>query len=109
MVALVVITIGMLGLAGMLMQVARRATLLSVQNGRSAVGTQVMNRLAALPYDQLTAAAGCTNVPSVSFPHTECISVIDAAGGAGYKSIRLIVTPANPRVRPDTTYLIRSP
>jgi prepilin-type N-terminal cleavage/methylation domain-containing protein len=105
-IALVVMAIGMLGLAGMLLQVARRATELSGQNGRAAVSTQVLNRLAALPYDQLGNAVGCTSVSNAQFSHTQCVSVIDAGG---YKSIRLVVTPANARVRADTTYLIRSP
>ena len=106
MVALIVATIGMLGLAGMLLQVARRATQLSGQNGRAAVATQVMNRLASLPYDQLGNAAGCTSVTGAAFSYTQCISVVSATG---YKSIRLIITPADTRVRADTTYLTRSP
>jgi prepilin-type N-terminal cleavage/methylation domain-containing protein len=106
MVALVVATIGMLGLAGMLLQVGRRATQLSGQNSRAAVATQVMNRIAALPYDKLSSAAGCTTVSGAPFSYTQCVSVLD---GAGYKSIRLVITPADPRVRADTTYLTRSP
>lgn len=105
-VALVVATIGMLGLAGMLLQIGRRSTQISGQNSRGAVATQVMNRLAALPYDQLPSAAGCTTVSGAPFSYTQCISVLT---GAGYKSIRLVITPANPRVRADTTYLTRSP
>ena len=106
MIALIVATIGMLGLAGMLLQIGRRATQLSGQNGRAAVATQTMNRLAALPYDQLSNAAGCTTVTGAPFSYTQCVSVINSTG---YKSIRLVITPANTRVRADTTYLTRSP
>jgi prepilin-type N-terminal cleavage/methylation domain-containing protein len=106
MVALIVATIGMMGVAGMLLQIGRRATQMSGQNGRAAVATQTMNRLASLPYDQLSNAAGCTTVTGAPFSYTQCVSVINATG---YKSIRLIITPANTRVRADTTYLTRSP
>jgi prepilin-type N-terminal cleavage/methylation domain-containing protein len=106
MIALIVATIGMLGLAGMLLQIGRRATQLSGQNGRAAVATQTMNRLAALPYDQLSNAAGCTTVTGAPFSYTQCVSVINSTG---YKSIRLVITPADTRVRADTTYLTRSP
>lgn len=106
MVALVVATIGMLGLAGMLFQIGRRTTQISGQNSRAAVATQVMNRLAALPYDKLPSAAGCTTVTGAPFSYTQCISVLT---GTGYKSIRLVITPADLRVRADTTYLTRSP
>jgi prepilin-type N-terminal cleavage/methylation domain-containing protein len=106
MIALIVATIGMLGLAGMLLQIGRRATQLSGQNGRAAVATQTMNRLSALPYDLLSNAAGCTTVTGAPFSYTQCVSVISSTG---YKSIRLVITPADTRVRADTTYLTRSP
>jgi len=106
MIALVVMTIGLLGTAGMLLQVARRASQLSTQTGRAATETQVLNRIAALPYDRLASIAGCVSVTDAPFSYTQCISVMDAGG---YKSIRLVITPANARIRPDTTYLTRSP
>ena len=107
-VGLVVLTIGMLGTAGMLAGAGRRATQMGTQSGRSATETLQINRLAAMPYDALAAAVGCVTVTAQPFPHTRCVSLSDITGGLGYKQVRLIITPSNGRLRADTVYLNRT-
>jgi hypothetical protein len=107
-VGLVVLTIGMLGTAGMLAAAGRRATQMGTQTGRSATETLQINRLASMPYDLLAATSGCVTVTAQPFPHTRCVSLTDITGGLGYKQVRLIITPSNGKLRADTVYLQRT-
>ena len=60
MVGMVILSIGLLGAAGMTVAAARRASGLSTQSSRDGVMLQELNKLAALPYDSLTPRAGCS-------------------------------------------------
>jgi len=108
MVSLVITSIAMVGLGGMLVHAARTATQVTVRNSRSAVATQTLNRLAAVPYATLESKAGCLTVTTPPFPHTRCVSVTAVAGGSGTKQLRVIITPQNTTVRADTLYLTRT-
>lgn len=108
MVSMVIMSIGLLGVAGMTVAASRRATVLSVQSTRDGIMLQEMNRLAALPYDSIASRVGCAAVASTSLPYKRCISVIDITGGAGYKRVQLIVSPTAPFARVDTVYLNRA-
>lgn len=107
-VGLVVLAIGMVGVAGMLTQGARRTTQIDTQSGRVATEMQHLSRLAAIPYDSLPAKAGCVTVNTLPLKHTRCIALFDSTGGAGFRTIRVIVTPSNGRLRADTMTLVRT-
>jgi Tfp pilus assembly protein PilV len=107
-VALVIFSIGLLGVAGTLVQSASNAAQISAQTGRSATLALQLSRLSALPFDSLANAAGCTTVTTPPFRHTRCVALINIAGGTGSTQVRLIITPASAHLRADTLYLIRS-
>ena len=107
-VGLVMLMICMVGVGGMLMQAAIRATQTATQANRAAAQTQNLSRLSALPYDSLPAAAGCKTITTASFPHVRCVAVSDSTGGNGFRQIRVIITPTNGKARPDTMYFVRS-
>ena len=108
LVGLMVLTITMLGTAGMLAAAGRRATQMGTQSGRAATETLQINRLASMPYNLLATAAGCVTVISQPFPHTRCVSLSDIPGGIGSTQVRLVITPSNGRLRADTVYLTRT-
>lgn len=108
MVSMVVMSIGLLGVAGMTVAASRRATVLSVQSARDGIVLQELNRLAALPYDSIASRAGCTTVASTTLPYNRCITVTDITGGSGYKRVQLIVSPTTAYARADTVYLNRA-
>ena len=108
MVSMVVMSIGLLGVAGMTVAASRRATVLSVQSNRDGIVLQELNRLAALPYDSIASRVGCASVASTTYPYKRCISVTDITGGAGYKRVELIVSPTAAYARADTVYLNRA-
>jgi prepilin-type N-terminal cleavage/methylation domain-containing protein len=106
--AIVVSSIAMLGLGGMLVTGARTATQISTRTNRAAIAAQQLNRIASLSYDVLDAQAGCVAVSTPPLAHTRCISISNVGGGMGAKQVRLIITPSNSVLKPDTTYLTRS-
>lgn len=108
LVGMVVLSIGLLGVAGMTGVAARRATGLSTQSSRDGIVLQELNKLAALPYDSLSARVGCTTSTSGTLTYTRCITVTDITDGIGYKRVRLIVSPATSYARPDTVYVNRA-
>jgi Tfp pilus assembly protein PilV len=108
MVAMVILAIGLLGVAGMTPTATRRASGLSTQSSRDGIMLQELNKLAALHYDSLSGRAGCSTSSSGTLTYTRCIAVTDIADGAGYKRVRLIVSPSTSWARPDTVYLNRA-
>lgn len=108
MVAMVILSIGLLGAAGMTVSAARKASGLSTASSRDGIILQELNKLAALPYDSLTPRVGCSTAASGTLTYTRCIAVTDITDGSGYKRVRLIVSPSTSWARPDTVYLNRS-
>lgn len=108
LVGMVVLSIGLLGVAGMTGIAARRATGLATQSNRDGIVLQELNKLAALPYDSLSARVGCTTSTSGTLTYTRCITVTDITDGIGYKRVRLIVSPSTSYARPDTVYVNRA-
>ena len=70
LLAVIGMSIAMMGMAGMLVQSARSATQVSARTARAATETQQLNRLGALPYDTLESQVGCVTVSTPPFPHT---------------------------------------
>jgi hypothetical protein len=64
------------------------------------------DRLQAMPFDSLTARAGCTVITGPPLPHTRCITVTTMPNNK--VQVRLIVTPTDPKLRPDTTTFTRA-
>jgi len=108
MIGMVILSIGLLGAAGMTVTAARRASGLSTQSSRDGITLQELNKLATLPYDSLSARVGCKTASSGTLTYTRCISITDITDGAGYKRVRLIVSPSTSWARPDTVYLNRA-
>ena len=108
MVGMVILAIGLLGVAGMTVTAARRASGLSTQSSRDGITLQELNKLATLPYDSLSARVGCTTSTSGTLTYTRCIAITDVTDGIGYKRVRLIVSPSTTLAKPDTVYLNRA-
>jgi hypothetical protein len=108
MVGMVILAVGLLGAAGMTVTAARRASGLSTQSNRDGIMLQELNKLASLPYDSLSARVGCSTSSSGPLTYSRCIAVTDVADGAGYKRVRLIVSPSTSWARPDTVFLNRA-
>jgi Tfp pilus assembly protein PilV len=106
MVAMVLFAIGALGLAAMSVAVARRAVTSAATTARSAMMGEMVDRLQAIPFDSLAARAGCTDITGPPLPNTRCITVTSLPNSK--VQVRLIVTPTDPKLRPDTNTFTRA-
>jgi prepilin-type N-terminal cleavage/methylation domain-containing protein len=106
MVAMVLFAIATLGLAAMSVVVARRAVTSIATTARAATMVEQADRLQAIPYDSLSALAGCTTITMPPLPHTRCVSVTTLPNNK--VQVRLIVTPTDPKLRPDTSTFTRA-
>jgi hypothetical protein len=109
MVGVVVLTIGLLGVAGMLATATRRASSLGNQSSRDAIVLQELNRIGSLPYDTLATRVGCSTATSGTMSYTRCLTVTDITSGDEiYKRVRIILTPSATYSRPETVYVNRA-
>ena len=106
MVATVLFAIITLGLAAMSVVVARRAVTSAATTARSATMGEQSDRLQAIPYDSLAARAGCITVTVPPLPHIRCITITSLPNNK--VQVRLVVTPIDPKLRPDTSTFTRS-
>ena len=106
MVAMVLFAIATLGLADMSVVVARRAVTSIAATARAAAMTEQADRLQAIPFDSLVARAGCTTITAPPLPHIRCVTITTLPNNK--IQIRLIVTPIDPKLRPDTTSFTRA-
>jgi prepilin-type N-terminal cleavage/methylation domain-containing protein len=102
-VAMMVLTIGVLGLAGTTAYIVRQTTLGDLMTERSAAFQTVIDRLQSLPYDQVTSGSDVIGVFSITWTSTndgpqnkvvEMITVGPGLGGA--------LVPTNDPVAVDT-------
>lgn len=106
MVAMSVLVIALMGLAGMTVQAGRRSVTLAATGGRTAVQTQVLDQLMVLPYGSLPSKVGCTTVTAAPFPHRRCVSVADVS--FRQRRVTVVFTPANQLLRTDSLVFERS-
>ncbi|MGH7551687.1 MAG: type IV pilus modification PilV family protein [Longimicrobiales bacterium] len=105
-VAMTLLAVILTSLASVTFQAARRTSVVAAEGYRQGVLVQELNRVTALPWANLPGIAGCTTVSGGTFPHTRCIAVTTVSNTI--RRVRLIVTPAQPRVRPDTVIFDRA-
>jgi hypothetical protein len=86
--------------------VARRAVTAAATTARAATMGEQVDRLQAMPFDSLAARAGCTTVTGPPLPHTRCIVLTTLPNNK--LQIRLVVTPTDLKLRPDTTTMSRA-
>ena len=73
---------------------------------RQGILNQEVNRLTSLPFAALPGVVGCVTVAAGTFPHTRCVTVTTVT--ATRRQVRVIVTPAQPDVRPDSATFERA-
>jgi prepilin-type N-terminal cleavage/methylation domain-containing protein len=99
-VAMVILSVVMVTLAGLTFQTARRALTSQGVDQRQAVLQQQANMMAAVPYDSLGNFTGCTSV-TTPFAYTRCVTMTTPS--ANVRRMTVIVTPTmSSRWAPDT-------
>lgn len=106
LVAITLMAVVLSGLGGMAFTASRQTVNLSASNLRQGILTQEVGRLTTWPFDNLTGTAGCTTVSTGRFPHTRCVTVTSVSSTR--RTVRVIVTPSQAGVRPDTVTFERT-
>jgi prepilin-type N-terminal cleavage/methylation domain-containing protein len=106
LVAMVVLGVMLTSVAGLTFEAARRSIVTTGDGYRQAALLDEVNRLTAEPYGNLAAGTVCRTLAAGAFPHSRCVTTT----GTGLYSVQLmvIITPAQPGVRPDTAVFTRA-
>ena len=105
-IALTILVVVLLPLAGMSYQVASRSLRSTQEMYRAGVMTRQAGRLAVLPFDSLPSASGCDSVMAKPFPHRSCVVVTDLA--TDDRRVAVVVEPTLAIARADTLVLRRT-
>ena len=105
-VALTILAVVLLPVAGMSYQVASRSVRSTVEMHRAGVMTREAGRLTVLPFDLLPSAGGCDSVMAPPFPHRSCVVVTDL--GTDDRRVTVVVEPTLPIVQADTWIVRRT-
>ncbi len=92
--------------AAVTLRYATRAKEVRTGAARSAALQEYLVRLAAVPFDSLSARAGCRTVTTGDLPNTRCITVTTVTSSK--VTVRLILTPTSSAYKPDTVTMTRT-
>jgi prepilin-type N-terminal cleavage/methylation domain len=105
-VAMVLLAIAVSSLAALSYSVSRSSIKAAGSSFRNAVLMHEVNRLEAIPYDEITLGSTSTSVTSGPYAHTRVLAVSQA--GTNVKLISLVITPVNVNYKPDTVSFSRT-
>lgn len=106
-VAMVLLAIAVSSLAGLVYSVSQSGIKNTGNAFRNGVVMQEVNRLEGIPYDSVTNGTSTFQVSTGTYPHTRVVTVAEPIAQR-VKTITVIVTPANPKYKPDTISFIRT-
>lgn len=105
-VAMVLLTVTVSALAPLMYSVSRSTMKVTGNAYRNGVLMHEVNRLIAVPYDQLPTGTNYYSVSTGSYPHTRVVTVTEPT--EKLKVVKVVVTPVNPTYKPDTVVFDRT-
>ena len=88
------------------MRYGLRTRVAAIGTSRAAASSTALDLFSTMPRASIAGTAGCTTITSIAnYPHTRCIAVTNPT--AALTRVRIIVTPTNTALRPDTMYVDR--
>ncbi len=106
-VAMVLLAVAVSSLAALVWSVSHSGLKITGDAYRNGVLMQEVNRLEGIPYDSIPNGTNSVTVSSGTYPHTRVVTVSEPTVNV-IKSIRIVITPANPNYKPDTVSFIRT-
>jgi len=106
-VAMVLLAVAVSSLAALVYSVSKQGRVATGNAYRNGVLMQEVNRLEGIPYDSIGVGISYTSVSSGTYPHTRTITVAEPVANV-VKTVRIVVTPANPIYKPDTVAFTRT-
>ena len=105
-VAMMLLSITLLALAGLMTQVAAQGRATEVTAQRNAALVQSVNYYTALSYSALDPAlAGCTAIDNGMMPYERCVDITQAGAT---RTVKIKITPRNGAFRPDSAVFERT-
>ena len=105
-VAMLLLSITLLALAGLMTQVAAQGRATEVTAQRNAALVQSINYYTALSYTALDPAlGGCEMVDSGMMPYERCVEITQAGTT---RTVKIVITPTNQAFRPDSALFERT-
>ncbi len=104
LVALGILSIVLIALAGLMFNVSvgtRRSAALSY---RSAAAQMAQAWIAALPWDSLSTAVGCTTETTGQLVYSQCVTIADLSGNR--KRVTIVITPTGTLIAPPDTIVV---
>jgi prepilin-type N-terminal cleavage/methylation domain-containing protein len=105
-VAMMLLSFFLVGLAKVDFTIARRFYTLSAGGARDGIVSQTLNQFAALQFDSLKGKAGTITVNKPPMPYTRTITVDSLS--PKMRRVTIVITPINTLFKPDTMVLQRS-
>lgn len=106
-VAMVLLAIAVSSLAGLVYSVSQSGLKNTGNAYRNGMLMLEVNRLEGIPYDSIPVGTTTYQVTSGNYAHTRVITVAEPVA-ARVKTIRIVLTPANTRFKPDTVSFTRT-
>ncbi|MBA4072040.1 MAG: hypothetical protein C0497_09435 [Gemmatimonas sp.] len=104
MLAMIIFALIATSYAAVTLRYATRMKTISAGAARSAVLSEYLNRLMAVPFDDLAGKAGTFSTTAGAFPNTVTVAV---AGSGNMRTVTVTLTPANTAIQPDVVVLTR--
>jgi len=105
MVAMTLFAVMVTGLAGLMFRYVQAARTADNRSALTAEITAQGGHLLTINFDSLDFRVGCTS-QAKPIPHQRCIAV--STWSSTWKQVRLILTPSNVAIKPDTMIFQRS-
>ena len=104
--AMVILAVTLTSLAPLVYSVSRSTLTVTGRVYRNGVLMQEVNRLIALPYDNLTVGTTSVSVSSSPYPHTRTITISEPV--ANLKLVKIKIVPLNSAFSPDSVSFKRT-
>jgi hypothetical protein len=106
-VAMVLLAIAVTSLAGLLYSISQSGMVATGNAYRNGALMNAVNRFEGVPYSTITVGTQNDSVMTAPYPHRRKVVVTEPAANV-VKAITVIITPTNPRYKPDTVSFIRT-
>jgi len=107
LVAMVLLAIAVSSLAALTYSVSQNGMIATGNAYRNGVLMQEVNRLEGIPYDSVKTGTTTQTVTGTTYPHTTVITITEPTVNL-IKNVKIIITPTQARLRPDTANFIRT-
>jgi len=106
-VAMVLLAVAVASLASLIYSVSQSSLAATGNAYRNGVLMQEINRLEGIPYDSIPVGTTSVSVSTAPYPHTRVITIAEPVA-ATIKTIKVVITPTNPKFKPDTVSFNRT-